>query len=48
MEAVKAFLENISTPCIDEGSGSTHDPGSLFPVGENSLEPVLLKEGYVG
>ncbi|XP_013114064.1 GTPase-activating protein isoform X2 [Stomoxys calcitrans] len=44
VEAVKAFLENISTPCIDE-KGSTAEYGSLFPVGETILEPVLLKEG---
>ncbi|XP_061392009.1 GTPase-activating protein [Musca vetustissima] len=46
VEAVKAFLENISTPCIDE-NGSNHESGSLFPIGENSLEPVLLKEGMM-
>ncbi|XP_075159495.1 ras GTPase activating protein 1 [Haematobia irritans] len=46
VDAVKAFLENISTPCIDD-NGSTAESGSLFPVGENSLEPVLLKEGMM-
>ncbi|XP_037806059.1 GTPase-activating protein isoform X1 [Lucilia sericata] len=44
VEAVKTFLESISTPCADEVS-PTHETSSLFPVGENNLEPVLLKEG---
>ncbi|KAM7358389.1 ras GTPase activating protein 1 [Cochliomyia hominivorax] len=46
VEAVKTFLESISTPCADEISPE-HESSSLFPVGENNLEPVLLKEGMM-